>query len=168
MTIRLIASLTLCVCLASTALAQSSKKPLRAAGRIDAVSQGSITIVLPGDNKITLVVDNTTKLTGRGLGTRANMTAEGHPASLEGLVKPSDSVVVTYSEPGGGKLHATEIHVRFTRRGAGLRGDSRNPDGGCPRRLAPTEVRARSSQSAVLPHRVRYGLSIRKRESQRS
>ena len=107
---KIITTLTLCLCLASTASGQASKKPLRAAGRVDAVTQDSITIVLPGDGKITLAVDKTTKLTGRGLNTKSNATSSGS-TSVDGLVKPSDSVVVTYSDTGG-KLHATEIHVR--------------------------------------------------------
>ena len=96
----------------SAALAQSTQKPLRAAGRIDAVTPESITIVLPGDNKLMLAVDKTTKLTGRGLNIGNGTTAEERLAKLATLLKPADSVVVTYTDAGGGKLQASEIHVR--------------------------------------------------------
>jgi hypothetical protein len=102
-------TLALCVCLASAVGGQAPKKPLRAAGRVDAVTQDSITVALPGDNKITLTVDKATKLTGRGLDTKS---ATSGSTGIDGLVKPSDSVVVTYSEAGG-KLHASEVHVRL-------------------------------------------------------
>jgi hypothetical protein len=68
-------------------------------------------IVLPGDQKITLAVDKTTKLTGRGIDAKSNAAASGS-AGIDSLVQPSDSVVVTYSNSGG-RLQASEIHVRL-------------------------------------------------------
>jgi hypothetical protein len=97
---------------ASLTLAQSSTKPMRAAGRVDAVTQESLTIVA-GSEKITVVVNGDTKLVGKGLGTKTkNMKGEGQGPVLSDLVKPADSVVVTYVDGGGGKLRATEVNVR--------------------------------------------------------
>ena len=107
--------LTLFVCYATTMVAQPSKKSMRAAGHVDAVTQDSITIVTGGKDKMTLVVDNATKVIGRGLGTKSQtIKAEGRSATIAELVKPSDNVIVTYIEAGGGKLRATEVNVRQT------------------------------------------------------
>ena len=110
MSTRIIVTLAFCALIASTAGAQSAKKPLRAAGQVEAVSQESLTILLPGDTKITLVVDKDTKLSGRGLDGRTHGTQ--NPATIDSLVKKSDSVVVTYSDAGG-TLRATEVNVRL-------------------------------------------------------
>ena len=104
----------LLVCLATTLFAQPSKKTVRAAGRVDAVAADSITILLAGTEKMTLVVDSQTKVIGRGLGTKARaIKAEGRSSTITDLVKASDSVVVTYVDDGGGKLRATEVNVRL-------------------------------------------------------
>ena len=109
MSIRIIVALAFCALIASTADAQSAKKPLRAAGQVETVSKESLTILVAGDSKITVTVDKDTKLSGPGLGEKAN--GKQGAASLDSLVKPSDSVVVTYSDAGG-TLRATEVHVR--------------------------------------------------------
>lgn len=106
--------LTLFVCFATTMVAQPSKKSMRGAGRVEAVTQDSITIVTGGKDKMTMVVDGATKVIGRGLGTKTRtIKAEGRSATISELVKPSDSVVVTYVDAGEGKLRATEINVRL-------------------------------------------------------
>jgi hypothetical protein len=109
MSIRIIVALAFCALIASTADAQNTKKELRAAGQVETVSKESLTIVVAGDTKITLAVDKETKLSGPGLGEKTNGTQGS--ASLDTLVKPSASVVVTYSDVDG-KLRATEVHVR--------------------------------------------------------
>lgn len=108
-------AVTLLVCLASTVLAQTSKKSMRAAGRVDAVTQDSITILAGGD-KMTLLVDNATKVVGERAeyeDTKHEGKAEGRSPAITELVKPSDSVVVTYVDGGEGKQRATEINVRL-------------------------------------------------------
>lgn len=106
--------LTLFVCFATTMVAQPSKKSMRAAGRVDAIAQDSITIVTGGRDKMTIVVDGATKVIGRGLGTKSRtIKADGRSTTIAELVKPSDNVVVTYVDAGEGKLRATEINVRL-------------------------------------------------------
>lgn len=114
MKFHLAAGLALLLCLASTTVAQPSKKFMRAAGRVDAVTQDSIAILAGGKDKMTFVVDGVTKVIGRGLGTKTRtIKAEGRSATIPELVKPSDSVVVSYVDAGDGKLRATEINVRL-------------------------------------------------------
>lgn len=96
----------------AAAMAQPAKKLQRAAGQVDAVSKETVTLMLPGNNKIVVRVDKATKIVGRGLeGRTAAATADGLPA-VEQLVKPADAVVVTYSDVDGEQL-AKEIHVRI-------------------------------------------------------
>lgn len=109
MIVRLAIIFALFVSFTSTSFAQSSKRPMRAAGRVEAVAQDSITILVGGD-KMTLVVNDATKVTGRGLEAKAK-TSNGK--GLTDLIKPSDSVVVKYVDAEDGKLRATEIHVRL-------------------------------------------------------
>ena len=112
---RLAMSLIAFLCVASPVFAQASKKPQRAAGRVDGVTQESITIVLAGSEKMTLAVDRATQVVGKGLGTKTRaMKEEGRSPAINDLVNPSDSVVVTYVDAGGGRLRATEVNVRQT------------------------------------------------------
>jgi hypothetical protein len=112
MKIRVAFALAVVICLATTMVAQQSKKPMRAAGRVSAVTQDSITIQIAPD-KMTVAVDSATKVVGKGLGTKSQtMKTKGAPTAVTDLVKPSDHVIVTYVDAGEGKLRATEIHVR--------------------------------------------------------
>lgn len=105
--------LTLLLGCTTAAFAQSSQKPERAAGRVDAVTQESVTILLPGTDRLILGVDATTKVTGKGLGTRTReLKTAGRSPSVVDLVKPSDHVVVTYVDGGSGQLRAQQINVR--------------------------------------------------------
>ena len=108
MVVRLAVVLALLVAFISTPFAQSSEKPMRAAGRVEAVAQDSLTIVVGGD-KMTLTVDDATKVIGKGLDPKAKESSG--KAALQ-LIKPSDSVVVKYLDEGG-KRRATEINVRL-------------------------------------------------------
>jgi len=112
---RIAISLFVLLCVASPVLAQASKKPQRAAGRVDGVTQQSITIVLAGSEKMTLAVDRETQVVGKGLGTKTRaLKEEGKAPAINDLVNPSDSVVVTYVDAGAGQLKATEVNVRQT------------------------------------------------------
>ena len=108
MVVRVAIVFALLLAFTSAPFAQSSKKPMRAAGRVEAVAQDSITILVGGD-KLTLVVDDATKVSGKGLDSKAKAsTGKG----LTDMIKSSDSVVVKYVDADGGKLRATEIIVR--------------------------------------------------------
>ena len=113
MKIRVAFALAVVFCLATTMVAQQSKKPMRAAGPVSAVTQDSITIEVAPD-RMTLAVDSATKIVGKGLGTKTQtMKAKGLSTAITDLVKSSDIVVVTYVDAGEGKLRATEINVRL-------------------------------------------------------
>jgi hypothetical protein len=113
MKMHLAVGLVFLFCFASVTSAQPSKKSLRAAGRVDAFTQDSITIIAGGD-KMTLAVDSATKVIGKGLGTKTQKAkTEGRSPTITDLVNPSDNVVATYVDAGGGKLRATEINVRL-------------------------------------------------------
>jgi hypothetical protein len=113
MVVRFALTFVLFLAFTSTPFAQSSSKPLRAAGRVEAVTQDSVTILV-GAEKMTLAVDNATKITGKGLDGNAKPSkGDGNASAITDLVKTSDSVVVKYVDAGGGKLRATEINVRL-------------------------------------------------------
>jgi hypothetical protein len=112
MRIRFVLGLILVVVVSSSTFAQD-KKALRAAGLVEAVTQNTLTVTLPGAQKISVAVDDSTKVVGKGLGTKTrSMKADGKAAAIGDLVKAADTVVVTYVDEGGGKLRATEINVR--------------------------------------------------------
>jgi hypothetical protein len=115
--VRLALGVTLLLCCAATTFAQPSQKPMRAAGRVDTVTQESVTILLAGTDRLTVGVDATTKVIGKGLSTRAReLKTAGRSPSVLDLVKASDHVVVTYVDGGSGQLRAREIHVRSAAR----------------------------------------------------
>ena len=114
MKIHLTIALLLVFCYSSATVAQQSTKPMRAAGRVDSVTQDSLTIVAGNQDKMSFVIDSATKVIGRGLGTKTRtLKAEGKAPTIVELVKPSDSVVVTYVDAGAGKLRASEVNVRL-------------------------------------------------------
>ena len=113
MNFRFAVGLTLLLCFGATTFAQTSQKPLRAAGTIDAVTQESVTILLAGTERLTVGIDATTKVIGKGLSSRTReMKTAGRSPSIVDLVKPSDHVVVTYMDGGSGQLRAQQINVR--------------------------------------------------------
>jgi hypothetical protein len=112
MRIRFVLGLILVLSISSSTFAQD-RKALRAAGLVDTVAQNTLTVALPGAQKISVAVDENTKVVGKGLGTKTrNMKDDGKAPAIADLVKASDNVVVTYVDEGGGKLRATEINVR--------------------------------------------------------
>lgn len=104
-------TLALLFCVAGTLLAQQSGKTMRAVGRVTAVAQDSIT-VRPGATTLTFAVDASTKVIGKGVGTKTRaMKAQGKSPTITDLVDEYDSVTVAYRDLGEGKLHAAEVKI---------------------------------------------------------
>lgn len=112
MKIRVAFALALLLCLGLATFAQQPPKTRRAAGRVMAVTPDSIT-VKPGAMTLALTVDSSTKVTGKGVGTKLRaMKAENRTPQITDLVDVNDSVVIEYHDLGEGKLHAVQIKIR--------------------------------------------------------
>lgn len=105
----------LCVlpfCIVSTAMAQSSKKTMHSTGRVMSVAPDSLTIK-PGNTSMTFVVDATTKVVGKGVGTKTQaLKAANKTPQITDFVEEYDSVTVEYQDMGGGTLHANRVDIR--------------------------------------------------------
>ena len=112
MKIRIAVVVALLFCLASAMPAQEPKKTMRATGRVVAIAPDSITIK-PGNTNLTFAVDASTKVVGKGVGTKtqALKTANKSP-QIADLLEENDSVTVAYHDLGDGKLHALRIDIR--------------------------------------------------------
>ena len=112
MTFRLSLALGVVICLAGVAFAQEPAKTLRSVGRVIAVTQDSLTIQ-PGNSNLVLSVDASTKVVGKGVGTKIQaLKREGRAPTITDLVDKFDSVNVKYVDAGGGKLRATEVNIK--------------------------------------------------------
>jgi hypothetical protein len=95
-----------------TAVAQEPGKTMRVTGRVVAIDDESIT-VKPGNNTLLLAVDASTRVTGKGVGTKLrSLKAEKKSARITDLVEENDSVIVEYRDVGNGALRATRVDVR--------------------------------------------------------
>ena len=106
------AAMLFVVCSAPALVAQQTSKTMRATGRVISVSADSITL-RPGSETLTVSVDSSTRVTGKGVGTKVRaMKADNKAPQVSDLVAPNDSVVVEYRDSGSGALLATRIDVR--------------------------------------------------------
>lgn len=111
MKIRIVVAFALLFCFAGAMSAQPSKKTMRSTGRVIAVAPDSITIK-PGNTNLTFAVDTSTKVVGKGVGTKTQaLKAANKSPQITDLVDEYDSVVVEYHDLGGGKLHASRINI---------------------------------------------------------
>ena len=95
-----------------TTVAQQPGKTMRATGRVVAVDAESIT-VKPGNDTLTLAVDASTRVTGKGVGTKLrSLKPEKKLAQITDLVEENDSVIVEYRDLGNGTVRATRVDVR--------------------------------------------------------
>ena len=95
---------------ASADLTAQSRVNQNAAGRVTAVAADSITIQTSTET-LTLVVDRSTKVIGKGVGTiTGRLKAEGRPVTVTDLVHQYDSVRVKYAAADRG-ARATEIRI---------------------------------------------------------
>ena len=115
MKIRVVVVFACLFCFAAAMSAQSSKKTMRSTGRVIAVAPDSIKI-RPGNTDLTFVVDTSTKVVGKGVGTKIQaLKAANKSPQITDLIDEYDNVTVEYLDLGGGKLHANRIDVRGRR-----------------------------------------------------
>lgn len=111
MKVRIAVAVALLGCFAGVVSAQASKKTMRSTGRVVAVAPDSITIK-PGSTNLTLAVDGSTKVVGKGVDTRIKaLKTQNKSPQITDLVDEYDSVVVEYHDLGDGKLHASRINI---------------------------------------------------------
>ena len=108
---------TLITCAVSILLAAGadvtaqSRATQNASGRVTAVVADSVTIQTSTDT-LTLFVDSSTKVIGKGVGTiTGRLKAEGRAAAVTDLVHQFDSVRVKYEVSADRRPRATEIRI---------------------------------------------------------
>jgi hypothetical protein len=102
---------TLMVAIVTTAAAGAEKgKAMTAQGKVTAVGADSFTIA-KGTESMTFTVDNTTKITGKGLTTKSTEKASmGEKMTVKDSLHDGDMVTVNYSDVDG-KMHANSVRV---------------------------------------------------------
>ena len=92
-------------------LTAQSNSTQNASGRVTTVAADSITIQA-GKETLTLFVDSSTKVIGKGVGTiTARLKAEGKSPVVADLVQQYDSVRVKYSKSADRGPRANEIRI---------------------------------------------------------
>ena len=100
----------LMVTMVATTAPAADAKAKTAQGKVTAASGDSLTIA-KGSESMTFMVDNTTKVIGKGLTTKTNeKAAAGEKMTLSDTVGNGDMVTVTYHEMDG-KMHASMVKV---------------------------------------------------------
>jgi Domain of unknown function (DUF5666) len=102
--------LALAVVAAMLTPAAAEDKGKTVQGKVTAVAGDSFTIA-KGSESMTFTVDNTTKITGKGLTTKSNeKAASGEKMTLSDSVATGDMVTVTYHDMDG-KMHAGSVKI---------------------------------------------------------
>jgi hypothetical protein len=108
---RVVLALLMAAIVTASAAAQEKPKEKTVQGTVTAAAGDSLTIA-KGSESMTFVVDNTTKVLGKGLTTKTNeKAATGEKLTLTDTVGKGDTVSVTYHEMDG-KMHAGTVRVR--------------------------------------------------------
>jgi len=108
---RLVLALLMAAIVTAGAAAADKAKSSTVQGTVTAAAGDSLTI-MKGSESMTFVVDNTTKVLGKGLTTKTNeKAAAGEKLTLSDTVAKGDMVSVTYHETDG-KMHAGMVKVR--------------------------------------------------------
>jgi hypothetical protein len=103
---------TAALVIAVASLAGAQGKTMTARGAVKSVAADSL-VITANDKDMTFAVDNTTKVVGKGMGTKSNEAKkEGKGLTITDVIKAKDNVVVEYHDLGGGKLHAASVRVR--------------------------------------------------------
>lgn len=77
-------------------------------GRVQSIAADSLTVTGSGGKTMTFAVDGSTKVIGKGAGTKAQ--AAGGKTAITDLVSTGDQVSVSYHDMNG-KMHASEVRV---------------------------------------------------------
>jgi hypothetical protein len=108
---RVVLALLMAASVTIAAAAAEQGKPTTVQGTVTAVAGDSLTIA-KGSESLTFVVDNTTKVLGKGLTTKTNeKAAVGEKLILSDTVGKGDLISVTYHEMDG-KMHAGTVRIR--------------------------------------------------------
>ena len=107
-----LAVLGLCAAVPSVSVHAQDKamgKTMSASGAVKSVS-GATMVVTGGGKDWTFTLDNTTKFTGKGLGTKAKQG----PVMATDAVHEGDMVTVSYHDMGG-TMHAASVRITSTK-----------------------------------------------------
>jgi len=108
---RVVLALLMAAIVTTGVTAQEKPKTMTVQGTVTAATGDSLTIN-KGSEPMTFVVDNTTKVTGKGLTTKSNeKAAAGEKLTISDTLGKGDMVSVTYHEMDG-KMHAGMVKVR--------------------------------------------------------
>jgi hypothetical protein len=88
---------------------KTTGKTMNASGTVKSVS-GATMVVTGGGKDLTFTIDNTTKFTGKGLGTKAKQG----PVMATDAVHEGDMVTVSYHDMAG-TMHAASVRITSTK-----------------------------------------------------
>lgn len=109
LTLAALTVLALCVAAQTAAVhAQTTTAAAKTAKGTVKSTSGSSLVIVSGGKDMTFTMDTTTKVVGKGLGTKAKAKGGTIPAS-ESLAA-GDSVSVTYQDMGGA-MHASTVRI---------------------------------------------------------
>ena len=107
---RVVLALLMAAIVTTGVTAQEKPKTTTVQGTVTAAAGDSLTIN-KGSEPMTFVVDNMTKVTGKGLTTKSNeKAAAGEKLTISDTLGKGDMVSVTYHEMDG-KMHASAVKI---------------------------------------------------------